>query len=289
MRGPARLTATGGKVGFTFVSKPEMAVRIIAMQEIRPDQLPAHLRALFRTTDPLARRCFAVLDGSEPDGVILVDGANDTRWAAVMEPYDGVVFMAGRLDASMVADIFAHLRREGEVQAAMWLDDVRLDLLPPSPYDDVRMLEFTDRPIGQGLDEIVERVPPGLQLRCIDGDLIMRTMWGPDDVERLGGVSAWQASHVGYCLLDGEHILCEATVGPAAIGLREISAITTEGHRGKGYATITLARLIQDIESQGVSTYSVCEKQNAASAALARKLGYRVEKEYRCLAWNTLA
>jgi hypothetical protein len=244
---------------------------------------------MFRTTEPQARRCFAVLDGVEPDGVILVDDTDDPTWAAVMEPYDGIVFIAGRLDVLTVAGIFTYLRQDGEVQVCMWRHDVRLDLLPPSPYHDGRMLEFTDRPKGQGLDRILQRLPTGLELRRTDGELVMRTMWGPDDVERVGGVEAWQASHIGYCLMDGDEILCEATVGPAAIGLRELSAITKEEHRGNGYATITLARLIEEIESQGESTYSICEKQNVASAALARALGYRVEKEFRCLAWDTLA
>jgi RimJ/RimL family protein N-acetyltransferase len=35
----------------------------------------------------------------------------------------------------------------------------------------------------------------------------------------------------------------------------------------------------------GQQTWWNCAKQNVASAALARKLGYRTEREYRVLAW----
>jgi RimJ/RimL family protein N-acetyltransferase len=129
-------------------------------------------------------------------------------------------------------------------------------------------------------------MPEGCEIRRLDRDLIMLTEWGPDDVKSAGGIEAWEKTCFGYCLMRGDEILCEATVGPPAIGLREPGMITQERHRGKGYATITTAHLIQEIEASGERTYWNCAKQNAASAALARKLGYRIEKEYRCMAWN---
>jgi RimJ/RimL family protein N-acetyltransferase len=86
----------------------------------------------------------------------------------------------------------------------------------------------------------------------------------------------------------GEEMLSEATVGPPAIGLYEPGIFTQAAQRGKGYATITIAYLIQEIESRGGNTYWNCAKQNVASAALARKLGYRIKKEYRCMEWNKL-
>ncbi len=49
---------------------------------------------------------------------------------------------------------------------------------------------------------------------------------------------------------------------------------------------MTTARLIHEVEALGGQTYWNCAKQNVASAAIARKLGYRVEKEYRCMVWN---
>jgi hypothetical protein len=47
----------------------------------------------------------------------------------------------------------------------------------------------------------------------------------------------------------------------------------------------TCARLIQACEELGHATWWDCAKQNLASVALARKLGYRTEREYRVLAW----
>ena len=48
---------------------------------------------------------------------------------------------------------------------------------------------------------------------------------------------------------------------------------------------VTCAHLIRDCEARGYQTYWNCARQNLASAAVARKLGYRTEKEYRLLAW----
>jgi RimJ/RimL family protein N-acetyltransferase len=65
----------------------------------------------------------------------------------------------------------------------------------------------------------------------------------------------------------------------------EIGVETHPHHMRKGYATLTCAHLIAEMEQQGYSTYWNCAKGNLPSAALARRLGYRTEKEYRLVAW----
>jgi RimJ/RimL family protein N-acetyltransferase len=87
----------------------------------------------------------------------------------------------------------------------------------------------------------------------------------------------------------GDELLSEAPVGPPALGLYEPGVITQEAHRGKGYATIVTAYTLHEIESSGGRSYWNCAKQNLPSAALARKFGYRIEKEYRCMAWDQVS
>ena len=84
----------------------------------------------------------------------------------------------------------------------------------------------------------------------------------------------------------GDDILSDAGVGQPALGLYEPGVFTQPAQRGKGYGTMVVARLIQEIEAIGGRTYWNCAKQNLASAAIARKLGYRIEKEYRCMVWS---
>jgi RimJ/RimL family protein N-acetyltransferase len=99
--------------------------------------------------------------------------------------------------------------------------------------------------------------------------------------------SVQQALEWGYglCLMHGDELLCEAFAGPAANGIIEIGVETHPHHMRKGYATITCAHLIHEMELQGYITYWNCARDNLPSAALAHKLGYQTEKEYRLLAW----
>jgi len=258
------------------------------MLRILPDQVTPAIRSLFRADEPQARRCFAVLDGLPPPGKIFVDHPSNPQWGVVQEAYDHDVFLSGDIDAAIAAEIFTVLRQESSVLVGMWPDDPRMEFLPPSPSYDGRTLEFYDRPIGEDLDAILRQAPADCTLTRIDRDLILRTEWGPDDVRMIGGIEQWEKYCFGYCLMRGDEILSEATVGPPALGLYEPGVITRAEHRSKGYATLVAARLIQEIEAMGGQTYWNCAKQNAASAMVARKLGYRIEKEYRCMVWGKI-
>ena len=256
------------------------------MIQIASDNVTLELRSLFRTDEPQARRCFAVLDGVARVGKIITDDPSIPTWSVVWEVHDGAIFLGGQLDRPTLARVIANLRKECGVLVGLWLDDPRVDLLPRDPDYDGRTLEFYGRAIGKELDAYLQKIPQGCEFRRLDRDLIMLTEWGADDVRLIGGIEAWEETCLGYCLMRGNEILCEAAVGPPALGLREPGVYTHKDHRGKGYATITTARLIKEVEALGDQTYWNCAKQNVASAAVARKLGYRTEKEYRCIAWN---
>ncbi len=259
------------------------------MIHITPAQVTPAIRALFRTGDMAAVRCFTVLEGSVPGGKILVDDPLDPRWGLVQEAVDNDLFLGGNVDAAVFAGVFAALRREGDVLIGMPPGDPRLAYFPPDPYYDNCVLEFYDRPTGQGLEPYLRQVPGDCALRRLDRDLILRTEWGPNDVAFYGGLDAWEKSCFGYVLMRGDEILSEATVGPSALNCYEPGVFTQEKQRGKGYGTMVTARLIQEIEAMGMQTFWNCTIQNVSSAAIARKLGYRVEKEFRCMAWHKMA
>lgn len=256
------------------------------MQSIQPEQVTPQLRALLRTDEPQARRCFAVLEGNNPRGEIFCDDPSNPTWAVVKESTDNSLYFGGEINAEIIAAIFAKLRQQGDILVGLWLDDPHIDLLPPNPDYDGRTLEFYERPIGQGLAQYVNAIPEDCQIHRLDRELIMRTEWGPNDVASWGSLDAWEQHCFGYCLMRGDELLSEASVGPSALGRCEPGLITQAAHRGHGYGTMVVARLIQEIESRGYITYWNCSKRNVASAAVARKLGYRIEKEYRCMVWN---
>jgi GNAT superfamily N-acetyltransferase len=256
------------------------------MVRITPDKVTHAIRSLFRTDEMAATRCFAVLDGTANTGKIIVDNPVDPKWAIVQEAIDNAIFLGGSIDASAFAQAFAALRKEGDVLVGMLPDDPRIQYFPPDPAYDGWTLEFYDRPTGEGLDQYLLQVPAECVIKRLDRDLIMRTEWGPNDVKVAGGLDQWGKNCFGYVLMQGDRILSEATVGPPALGLYEPGVFTQKDQRGKGYGTMTVARLIWEIEAMGCRTYWNCAKQNLASAAIARKLGYWIEKEFRCMAWS---
>lgn len=258
------------------------------MIRINANEVTPVIRALFRQDEPQARRCFAVLDGITDRGKIIVDNRANPNWAAVQEPDDGTVYFGGAVDTAVIHSTITHLRRDGFVLIGMWLDDPRRTLLPPDPDYDGRVLEFYGRSPGEGLTQFLDPLPDGFELRRLDRGLILRTEWGPGDVQAAGSLDNWEKRCFGYCLLKGDEILAEAMVGLPAVGLYEPGVFTRQAHRRKGYGIIVSAKLIQEIEAMSGQTYWNCAKQNVASAAIARKLGYKIEKEYRCLGWEQL-
>src|SRR5215475_6332302 len=85
--------------------------------------IPAHqvsplLRALFDVGQPLAIRCFAVLDGTIR-GQIWIDDLAQPTWGAVQEAAFGTLFLGGRPVASLIHQLVGELRQEQDVALAL--------------------------------------------------------------------------------------------------------------------------------------------------------------------------
>lgn len=240
------------------------------------------LYTLFDLTMPASVRCLLVLDGTI-DGHILTDNPTNPAWAVVREVAYGTTFLGGTFDASLLAQIITALRQNGDVAMLLLPDDRHLPMLPPPEYDGYA-IDFTDRPIGAGLDDYL-RVPEGCAIRRIDRALFDRSADRETNIAAFGSVEQALEKWTGFFLMRGDEVLSEASAGPAAMGVVELGVATPEQHLRKGYATITCTHLIQTCESLGYQTYWNTAKQNLASMALARKLGFRKEVEHRVLAW----
>ena len=253
------------------------------MIQVPPDHVTPQLRALFDPRMPAGFRCFAVIAG-DAVGRIFTDNPLRPTWGAVQEGAFGTVYPGGELAASTWLRLIAKLRDDGDVLVGLWPDDERIQLLPSARDYAGFTLDFTDRPIGAGLDRY-SQLPDGCTMRNLDRELFERS----EDRDFYSGLygsveQALEKVHARF-LMRGDEICCESYAYFAALGTIEIAAATREPYRGRGYATITCAHLIQECEVYGYQTYWNCARQNLGSAALARKLGYRTEKEYRLLAW----
>jgi len=257
-----------------------MAIENDHYSQLNPNTVTSVFRALFDLADPASLRCFAVLDG-QAAGRIFTDHPAQPSYGVVQEAAFGSLYLGGDVKQTMLQQLVTLLRQDGEVLIGLWPDDPRWSLLPPAPDYSGYTLELTDRNTGQSLPA----VPKGCELRPLDQSLIKEILGRNLLIHMYGSVQEALKWGDGLCLTRNGEILCEAYAGPAANGVIEIGVETHPHHMQRGYAALTCAHLIHEMERQGYRTYWNCAKQNQASIALAHKLGYCTEKEYRLLAW----
>lgn len=256
------------------------------MKSLKAAQVNSALRALFDQPMPAAMRCFTVLDGTV-SGDILTDDAENPTWGVVRERAFGTTFFAGTLDVAQVHSLIIRLLKSGDVVIGLYADDPLITLLPtPFEYDGWAV-DYTDRPLNEGLEYFL-RAPIGCTIRRMDRALFKRSLDYTSNVAMFGSIKKALEHLIGFYLMRDDEILCEAVAGPAAIGMREMGVMTRDGHRQQGYGTVACAYMIQSCEQLGFQTYWNCDKNNVASNALARKLGYRKAQEYRVIAWSKL-
>lgn len=252
--------------------------------QVKPTQVFPNFRSLFDVDMPTGLRCLGVLNG-DLGGRIFTDDPLRPTWGVVQEAYDGTIYLGGAINTSLLHQLINNLCTEGQVVLGLWFDDTRLEIPSLNPEYDGAAIDFTNRPIGQGLESLLRPIPDGYELQRVDEQLFVRCAEYEQSVAALGGPEKALEKLIGFCLMDGNEIVCEAFAGVAIMGVREMGVATHKAYRQRGFATLTCAHLIHTCEQMGYQTYWNCARQNLASAALARKLGYRTEQEYRVLAW----
>jgi hypothetical protein len=253
------------------------------MQNIQVTQVTPAVTALFDARMPSVMRAWLVLAGGIV-GDILTDDVQAPTWAVVRERAFSSTFFAGALDAPRVQELITDLRKTGDVVVSVRADDPLIALLP-TPYEyDGWALDYTDRPRNEGLDHLLA-VPEGCEVRRMDAALFERSVDRDMNIMACGSQEKAVENLIGFFMMRGEEILCEAVAGPAVNGIREAGVITMEAQRKQGYATVTCAHLIRECERLGFETFWNCDKNNLPSNALAKKLGYRRADEFRVIAW----
>ena len=104
-----------------------------------------------------------------------------------------------------------------------------------------------------------------------------------------GSLDNFLANGIGLVMMRGDEIIVEAYASSLGDTQAEIGAITREPYRGRGYAPITCAYLINTCEQRGYRAYWSCDADNEASIRVARKLGFRQEKAYEILEYSPLS
>jgi RimJ/RimL family protein N-acetyltransferase len=264
---------------------------IIARMELTRDDLTHEILALFDAQNashsamPGMIRFHAVIDGTAP-GQVYADQADRPTWAIVREAAYGTIFLGGALTSGVLSEHIALFKTlYPEVVLGLWPDDPFHAILPTPDYTGAA-IDFDQRPPDHSLDALMT-LPDGCTIRRADAtpDLMLRSLEAEDRVRTYGSAEAAMQHEIGVYLMREDEILSEAFAGPPTRATREIGTITPEAHRRKGYSTIVCAHLVHLCESLGFDTYWNCAQQNIASAAIARKLGYRRERPYDVIAW----
>lgn len=253
----------------------------ITQQEITPEILN-----LFDLDNPTMPRAFNVLEGII-NGQILVDKLTAPGWAVVREGIYGTLYFGGQITSSVIQSIFEHFFQFGGIGVGCWLNDPLNNVLPTNPDYDGFTLYFTERSLGEtNLEALFSQLPANFALVSRDEQLFKKSFDYDSTLASFGSIENVMQQTLGVLVVQDDYLVCEAATGAPTHRLIEVGVTTHENFRQKGLATIACAKLIEICETQGYSTWWDCAKQNTPSVRLARKLGYRNEKEYRYAWWE---
>ena len=254
------------------------------MIQIKPSQVTPALKSLFDPIAPTGIRCFAVLEGGN-SGKIVTDDPDLPLWGYVWEADDGTLYRGGAQNEDILCSVVSILRQDGTVALGFRDGDPSVSLFPPHPDAGAACIEF-DRPAGSSdLSPYLGRLPIGYDIHRMDRTLLESCPICDEKINRYGSLDNFFDKGLGVCILRGDEITCEAYADMEVMGVRELGVFTQKAYWGQGLATIACAYLINVCEESGCHTYWDCAKLNLASVAVARKLGFRSEREYKLLAW----
>lgn len=132
------------------------------------------------------------------------------------------------------------------------------------------------------LRSAVNSLKPGYTLRMIDADLFAlcrSSAWCQDLVSQFEDYETYKKLGIGVAVLKGEWLAAGASSYARYREGIEIEIDTKEEHRRNGLAYACGAKLILECLDRGL--YPSWDAQNLASVALAEKLGYHFDHEYK--------
>lgn len=246
-------------------------------------ELADHLAVLYAHDLPVSIRLRAVLAGLI-QGRVLADHPSRPTFACVQELTESNVYITAAANPEQLAEAFQILSQDAEIVVGLWPDDPLCVCLPAGQYYEGSAIDFLDRSIRFDLDRMGQ-VPAGCQL-CRVEPYILPLMEGFDYYISMFGTSeAALRNTLGYCLMQDGKVVSEAVAGPLLCGMAELGVGTSAAYRGKGYGLVVSARVIQACEALGYQPFWNAAAHNAASVALARRLGFQTQKAFKVLAW----
>jgi hypothetical protein len=124
-------------------------------------------------------------------------------------------------------------------------------------------------------------VPKPYFLSSISNDNFNRCNWYELLTRIFGDEKSYFKYAKGYCISDGDKIISESHTGYISDNKFEIATVTVPEYQKKNLSYIVCLRLLNDYMQVGqYHPVWSCEERNTASMAVAKKLGFRIDKHY---------
>jgi hypothetical protein len=131
-------------------------------------------------------------------------------------------------------------------------------------------------------------LPDGITVRPIDAELLARCEWRELVESAHGSAESFLEHAFGLCLMRGDEIVAEAYAPFIGNGVAEVGVVTSEAHRGHGYAPIAVAFLAQALADRALAMYWSCDADNVASIRVAGKVGFGPARPFQLLLYRPL-
>ena len=244
------------------------------------------IHKLFDPNLPNSPALWAVLKGNHPGKVVVDKGQNPA--SCVLRTGAALTYFSRKTSQSFLDQTIGYFRESGNV----WLVWPQQTALRPPQCEEavvIHRLEFFDcDPSAKILDKLRQQLPSDFCIQPIDAKLFKRCAWREEMEYYSGSFDNFLEHGIGICLLKGEEIIVEAYASSLGKTRAELGAITREGYRGKGYAPIACAYLIEIVAQRGYRAYWSCDADHAASIRLTQKLGFQAERPYKIYEYEPL-
>ncbi len=148
----------------------------------------------------------------------------------------------------------------------LWPDDPLVSALPAGPNYEGAAIDFSDRSPAVDLNRLAA-IPSGYHIQRINAEIAPGLEGFDYYVTMFGSVERAIQNMIGYCLMQGETIVCDVEAAPLTRGVAELGVETVEAYRQKGLATITSAFVIRECETMGYRAFWNAAQQNTGSVA----------------------
>lgn len=231
------------------------------------------LLPLFDTDQSNSTMIFSTLTGHTL-GKAYVDDIDQPANALLVTPFQNFSFTHPTVDPHWLNETVTELRQTQGI-ILNWSPQMAIEP-PSSPSREIAGYEFLDFSAAEPIP-----IPEGRHLQRIDGELFTRRQWRDLVLAAFGSVEDFLRDGIGVALMEGDEICSEAYALFLGAGKFEIGIVTHEKYRKQGCAAIATQHLAHLCEERGYPPHWSYFEGNMASAATARKIGFRNQRTYQ--------